>query len=227
MRLFSPLKTRLYIAIPVMLCAFFGMFQATKIGIADIQAYKARYLLSQWEEGQRLPTDDEVVRALDSASSALGWAPNNTEYMDLKAHILTYKGLLYWESLPFAAVTEEAVAFYLQSTQIRPKWPYAWARLALLKAHRGEFDGEYQTALLRAVEYGPWERNVQKTIAEAGLYGWTQLEEASRDALIATIQRGLNVQFKTMANIVMRHHRKVFVCAYLARNEKTKTFCGW
>jgi len=220
-------KKRLYIVVPVVFIALMSIIQSATFAVADIQAYKARYLLSQWEKEQRLPTETEVVYALNKVSSALNWAPSNTEYMDLKAHVLTYQGLLYWGKVSFVGLTDEAVGLYLRSTEIRPKWPYAWARLALLKAHRGEFDELYLQALLRANEYGPWEPNVQKTVVDAGLYGWDKLDKVTRMSLVETIQRGLSFQFKAMDVIVSRHKRKAFVCGYFKVNKKTSRFCGW
>jgi len=222
----SPInKTRLYIAVPIMLICLLAIYYSLRLVVADTYAYKARYHLSKWEKEARLPVEAEVEGALLQASSALYWDSNNTEYMDLKAHLIMYQGLVYWGDKAFSEMTDEAVKLYRHSTEVRPKWPYAWARLALVKAYRGEFDGVFSEAVARAVKNGAWEPNVQKDIAEAGLYGWDYLSRATKRDLVANIQRGLSFQKRAMLEVVGRHDKKVEVCSHMTNNKRSREFC--
>ncbi len=216
-----------YVTIAISLCCLIAAYYSLRIGIADTQAYKAKYLLEKWEKEHRLPTKEEADDAVEKVTLALEWEPDNTEYMDLKAHVLTYKGLLYWNKGMFTELTDESVRLYLNTTKRRPKWPYAWARLALVKAYRNEHDKVFFKAIHHAVKYGPWEPGVQKTITEAGLYAWTSLDKQSRISVVANIQRGLNFEFEDISATIQRFKRTASVCGYLAYTKHSKKLCGW
>jgi len=218
-------KAHVYTAFFIMLTCLVATYYSVRTSIADTQAYKARYLLSKWEKTAKLPVKEEVETALNGVNSALYWEQNNTEYMDLKAHVLTYKGLVYWEDGRFSSFTDEAVKLYQESTVLRPKWPYAWARLALVKAYRGEVDALFSKAMARASKLGAWEPNVQKTVVEAGLYSWSSLDALSKKHLLDTIQRGLHFQRNAMAAVVTRYGKKKLVCSYFENNERSRQFC--
>jgi len=220
-------KAYIYTVVFIMLICLVGIYYSVRISIADTQAYKAKYLLSKWETSAKLPEKEEVEVALDEVTSALYWEPKSTEYMDLKAHVLTYKGLVHWKENQFSDITGEAIQLYQESTKLRPKWPYAWARLALVKAYRGEVDALFSTAMARASKYGPWEPNVQKTIIEAGLYSWSYLDASTKKHLLETIQRSLRYQSKKVQGIIKRYELLVSVCGYLTINKKTRQLCGW
>lgn len=220
-------KPATYIAIVVIALCVWGSYHALRMGVADVIAYKAKYQVKIWEKAGRLPAQDEVDYALEKAASALAWEPGNPEHMDLKAHVLIYQSLLYWGETEFAASSAEALALYQQSTQRRPKWPYTWARLALVKAYRGEFDDVYAEAVAKSVTYGPWEPGVHKTLTEAGLPGWLQLDKVTRTHLVGNIYRGLRFEQRALSAMVKRHNKLELVCAYLPNDKYTKKFCGW
>ena len=220
-------KPSTYIAVVVMLFCVWGMYHAVRMGMADVIAYKAKYQVKIWEKEGRLPTADEADYALDKASSALAWEPGNPELMDLKAHVLTYTALLHWGDEQFAGISDEVVQLYQRSTQRRPKWPYTWARLALVKAYRGEFDALYREAVSKAVKFGPWEPGVHKTLAEAGLSGWSQLDRDTKRHHVENIHRGLRFEAKALTAMVARYQNRDQVCAFLPNDKFTKRFCGW
>lgn len=213
-------------ALVIAICLW-GIYQALCFGIADVIAYKAEYALKTWEKERRLPTLDEADYALGKASAAISWEPGNPEHRELKAHILTNKTLLLWGQDSTDSLSLEALELYQQSTQLRPKWPYSWARVALLKAYRNEFDDIFASAVAQAAQQGPWEPGVHKTLTEAGLRGWFQLDPDSRSVIISSLSRGLRLDSKGLAAIVNRHNRRDQVCAYLPYDRYTKALCRW
>jgi hypothetical protein len=220
------------VAYAVIAVCLWGLYKALCLGVADVVAYKARYQLKSWEQAQRLPTTAEADYALEKASSALSWAPNNPEYLDLRAHLLTYKSLVLSndetvDPLSVESLTQEALALYQQSTGLRPKWPYSWSRLALVKSYRGEFDQVFAEAVAKAVKYGPWEPGVHKTLLEAGLSGWPDLDLDTRRALASMTSRALRLDSRGIAAIVNRHQQRDPLCGYLTNDRYTKALCGW
>lgn len=220
-------KPSTYIAVMVIALCLWGGYHAVRMGVADVLAYKAKYQVKIWEKGRRLPSADEAEYALQKASSAIAWEPGNPEHMDLKAHVLTYKGLLHWGGDQFSTITAESIALYQASTKRRPKWPYTWSRLALVKAYRSEFDAVYADAIANSVQFGPWEPGVHKTLTEAGLIGWSQLDKVTRSQIVGNLHRGLRFEPQALTTMVARHQKRNEVCAYLPNDKHTKRFCGW
>ena len=73
---------------------------------------------------------------------------------------------------------------------LRPRWPYTWSALALLKYKMSELDQKFRLALNNATELGSWEPYVQKIIAEIGLNSWSELEHSQRIIIVENIRRG-------------------------------------
>jgi hypothetical protein len=164
-------KPAAFLALVIIVVSSWGIYHGVRMGVADGVAYKAKYAVKTWEQDNRLPTAEEAAYALQQAASALAWQPENPEYLALKARVLTYQGLLHWGEDRFFEITEEAVTLYQESTRRRPKWPYSWSGLALVKAYRAEFDDVYKEVVAKAVKFGPWEPGVHRTLALAGLTG--------------------------------------------------------
>jgi hypothetical protein len=146
--------------------------------------------------------------------------------MALKARVLTYQGLLYWGEDRFFEITEEAVTLYHESTRRRPKWPYSWSGLALVKAYRAEFDDVYKEAVAKAVKFGPWEPGVHRTLALAGLTGWARLDKATRGHIVANIHRGLRFSSGALAELAQRYKKRDQLCALLPNDQHSQRFCG-
>jgi len=210
-----------------MLLCVWVIYHAVRIGVADVIAYQPKYQVQTWEKEARLPSSEEVEYTLSRASLALAWQPNNPDLIDLKAHVLTYQAILHWGTESFSRLSAEAVVLYQQSTLLRPKWPYTWARLALVKADRGEFDAVYREAVAKAVTFGPWETGVHLTLAQAGLSGWSQLDKATKRHHVDNIYRGLHFAQGALTQMVERYNNRDQVCVFLPKDKYTKRFCGW
>ncbi|MDI3325978.1 hypothetical protein QKW35_16485 [Pontibacterium granulatum] len=195
--------------------------------MADFIGHKADYALETWEKERRLPSETEVIAALEHVNSALGWTPDNPELLELKALLLSQKGFVRWSSGEFKAITDEAIPLYLKAVALRPKWPHTWANFALLKAHRGEFDAQYKEAIEQSVSLGPWEPGVHRVITDAGLYGWGHIDTDTRRLVAANIHRGLLHGKRSVQAVAKRHNKTLLVCGYLPRDKQTIRFCGW
>ncbi|RLA46831.1 MAG: hypothetical protein DRR06_04065 [Gammaproteobacteria bacterium] len=215
------------LALLVILLASWGIYHAARIGFADAAAYKAKYQVKGWTRDNRLPTEVELDYALEQISTAMAWEPGNPQHINLKADILIYKSLLHWQDEQFSAITHEAVLLYRQSLMRRPGWPYTWARLALAKAYSAEFDEIFIEAIDKAVKLGPWEPTVHLILAEAGIYGWTYLNNFTRQQIIDNVHRGLRFNQAALDKTAVRYQKKDILCAYLPNDKHTQEFCGW
>lgn len=220
-------KPSSYLLILVLLVAVWGIYHAARMGVADVVAHKSEFAVGRWDEEKRMPTSDEVEKAVADARSALSWEPRNPDYHDLLAQVLIYKGLVHWADGSFNEITDESLGLYRRSVELRPRWPYAWARFAMVKAYRGEYDAEFENAVAKAAQYGPWDPGIHVILAEAGMYGWGKLSIDTRKLMAANLHRGLTFEFSSMKSIVRRYNRMILVCGYLPGDKRTTKFCGW
>lgn len=71
----------------------------------------------------------------------------------------------------------------------RPASPYTWASYAHVKARMGMADREFLAALLRAMELGAWEPEVQLMAADLGLQLWAILPLGAQRSVEANLRR--------------------------------------
>jgi hypothetical protein len=95
----------------------------------------------------------------------------------------------------------------------RPGSPYTWANIALLKARLPEPDREFETALRNAARLGPWEPEVQITLADVGFRNWDKVAPETRAALQANVTRALRWQAAKLFDLARRTGRLDVLCA--------------
>ncbi|MBT8061602.1 MAG: hypothetical protein KJO85_02900, partial [Gammaproteobacteria bacterium] len=78
--------------------------------------------------------------------------------------------------------------------KVRPGWPYFWANLAVAKAERGIFDGEFRKAIRRTVETGPWEPRVQLQLIQVDFIEQQRLDRRSRQYIEQMLGNALQTQ---------------------------------
>jgi hypothetical protein len=178
-------------------------------GLADVFRARAETILGQQGDAIRTsPTRRQAQAALEAytlASRLDAWRP------DLQAavgdmHALLAAGRPVWEA-ESKAHNRAARDAYRTAIQRRPSWPYAWANLAVVKFRLAELDREFFTALERAVTLGPWEPEIQKTVADLGLAAWKLLPEETRTPVRASLERGLHRQGETIISLAARYGR--------------------
>jgi len=118
-----------------------------------------------------------------------------------------------------------ALEHYRKAVALRPQWPYIWSSIALLKFKMSEFDQEFQSALNNAMELGPWEPNVQTTVAEVGLSAWGRLEYAQRLAIIENIRRGVTMQAQVMLDILKKYGQLRMICHEKSLAADVELYC--
>ena len=135
--------------------------------------------LDFWREKEKKDPDnfspkqrdfDIALRGADQALTALPDAP---ESWVLKAHVLEW-GQQYNLIATADTVNAPALASWQHAISLRPAWPYAWNDYAMARAQLSLIDKDFETALIRANQLGPWERRVLETSATLGEHyrGW-------------------------------------------------------
>ncbi|WP_415893559.1 hypothetical protein ACMXYN_03755 [Neptuniibacter sp. PT8_73] len=221
-------KTLLFktFAVLGLLLCLIGIYVAVTWVMGDLYGYKVRFAVESWQKEKALPELGQIDKALIDAEGALTWEDTNPEYYELKARVLYYKALVEGVDGAGRDALVNAKQLHIQAAELRPRWPYSWANIVLMKAHMNEFDEEFNQSLLNAEQYGPWEQSVHLTLAHAGAISWSNLSAEQKSIIAEHVHRGLKHSFKGLADILNFYKKRSLICAYMQRDEKQKVFCG-
>lgn len=222
-------KRRLIVGIPLLLAvaavAVFGM----RWGLGSLELWRASQAFDALPDSA--PSEPEAVSAafervrghLDRARALRGDHPDQ---LDLEGR------LFYREALILAplgaerfALLDAAIDRYRAALLERPAWPYFWANLAVAKAERGIFDGEFRRALRRAVETGPWERPVQLEVIRIDFTEQRRIDRQSRRLVDEVIERALRIQPNEVLRLARQFGQLPRVCG-LATDERLQARCA-
>ncbi len=199
-----------------LLCCSVGM----RFLVADIAAWQASQFIDDWTERQAVASEQAWSVAEAAAKRAIAVAP-----VAMAVHYERLGRIHEWRHihLPFgneAAVDSRLAArdAYRQALELRPLWPYTWARLAYTKLRLLQIDDEFEHALRQAVELGPWRIAVNKAVVEIGLIAWLELDSAQRilvlDAAERTLKQNRRVGREVLA-LAKTLHRLDDICGAL------------
>jgi tetratricopeptide (TPR) repeat protein len=178
---------------------------AAAAGMADIYRGEAAVLIGEIDG-----SEDEAGTALWAWEQAQRYLWLASRLAPFDAQVLGDLGELYeyrMAEVPApgtGADLDRALDYYRQALTLRPAWPYAWVDIAALKITRQHIDAEYAHAMQRALTLGPWQANVQASIAGGGLTVWNKLPAMLQTELEDTIARGLSNDSRLMLAVARR-----------------------
>lgn len=108
----------------------------------------------------------------------------------------------------------EAAVHFRESVELRPMSPYTWANLATADYRLGATHEEFRIALTRAVELGPNEPEVQRTVADLGLAVWAEVDSQMRSTIEGAVERGMKSQPREILQIAERRGRLAVACRH-------------
>ena len=196
-----------------------------RFAMADIAAYSVKYAVEDMDSGKALMTLETVDAAEEKIDSAIGWWPQNAEYVELKARLQLYRAIMGFGTPVFLSSVNNALALHQEAIELRPHWPYSWASRSLVKAYLGEFDAVYFEGFKEASRLGPWELSVNLSLLEAGLIGWQRLDESTISLVVAAAERGAEHRPKSVAELLNRYSMKYPICARMSRGEQQVKAC--
>jgi len=83
---------------------------------------------------------------------------------------------------------EQAIGYYLEAIERRPRYGAAWALLAKNYWQVGRFFSEGVAAWRRCLELGPYEHDTSALLVAVGLVNWKQLSGQDRSGLVALLR---------------------------------------
>lgn len=163
--------------------------EAGKAGLASFYVQSGRQVVGVWMDSRRLPRQDEWMAAMAHVSDALRFAPDGAWPLEEMGGLQLQRVRIAADPPIGEAAARAARVFFRRALRERPTSPFAWANLALAKLYLGEADSELVDALAHSRELGPWEPEVQQTVAFVGLAVWHQLDADGRAMIVQTMER--------------------------------------
>jgi hypothetical protein len=196
--------------------AVLGLFCALALprGLADLRAFEARMLSRSWETARRRPSPEELELTDSRLQEAHALDPRQPNYLEDIARLDELRAQpLEPGDAAAQGYLREALGFQRRAARLRPGSPYTWANVAVLKSRLAETDRELGAALRNAALLGPWEPEVQLTLADIGFRHWNALTPETQAALRANAARALRWQSARLLELARRTGRLDVLCA--------------
>jgi len=124
------------------------------------------------------------------------------------------------------ALLNSAAGHFRQALEVRPLWPYGWVNLLAVKDKLGEMDREFNSALRKSAELGPWESRVQLQVVESGLRFWGELGTAERGVVQQKVLDAFKVQPHEIFVIIKDYGRPDLVCDdHILQHRQVSQWC--
>ncbi|WP_067869653.1 hypothetical protein [Neptuniibacter marinus] len=220
-----PFVMKLFLSSLILVCLV-GVYSVFSWAMGDLYGYKVRYALERWQDTSVLPQLQEVSDVLADSNRALSWEARNPEYVELKGRVLYYRALALGLDDQGLVDISRAKTLHQQALELRPRWPYSWANLVLMKSYLKEFDEEYHQALINSLKFGPWEKSVHLTLSHAAALSWRALSLEQKRLFAKNIERGIVRNMPEIRSILSVYNRKSSICAYLKRDPIQNKLCS-
>lgn len=175
----------------ILLSGLLTIYLGARMLVADISSYQVESFVSDWFSRGKLPSEKAWLIAHRAAERSLQFYPadNGAYYEDLGIiHEWRHYFLPLGDPRAYSS-RNSALDAYRIAIELRPFWPYTWARLAVTKMKLLEFDEEFDLALRNSITYGPWRSDVNYLIAEMGLAFWVELSPNQKLLICQVLQR--------------------------------------
>jgi hypothetical protein len=160
-------------------------------------------------------------------NTALRRFPGNPDYLDFAGRLLTLEasqpGVMGTEQ---HVLLESAATNFRQALTVRPLWPYTWVNLLSTKDQLGQVDLEFNMALNRSAELGPWEPRVQMQVVESGLRNWSKLGSAERAVVQQKVLDALRRQPRQVFTVVKNYGRPDLICDVEGTQVQIRKWCA-
>jgi hypothetical protein len=174
------------------------------------------------EDGAAENTVEDVTRTL----TARGPAPSAAERGAMTERLMQARarvpsdpsvhellGLMALSRPDYAA---EAGVHFRKALELRAGSAYTWANLAASKYRVGDTGIEFERALVRAGRLGPYEPEIQATVANFGLAVWPEAGVELRSVVESVVRAGMRRDAPQMLQIARRRGRLSLACRHLA-----------
>lgn len=161
---------------------------AGKWMVGDFYGERVALSIDDWRRSGISPSEIALDQHLAFIEQARRWSPESARYMELEARLRLLRLPQLLGSGDFTSELETIVELHRRAAEKRPHWSFSWANLTSAKSMQGEFDAEFNTALVNVMTYGPYEQAALDRVIHAGISAWQRellSSEANQSFLMA------------------------------------------
>ncbi len=181
--------------------------QAVSFAMAGSAVHDANREMNAWMAGQP-PSSQTIVHLRDDVAHAQSRAPRDPSLRELFGVLDARVGTPEY--------LREARVQLIAALKLRPSSAYSWADLAEVDYRVGDTKGLFEKELVNAARLGPYEPEVQRTVANLGLAVWDEIEPGTRVAVDGMVAAGMRRNPLAILQIAERRGRLVIACRHLA-----------
>lgn len=185
--------------------------QAVNFAMAGSAVHDANREMNAWTAGKP-PTSETIAHLRDDVAHAQGRAPRDPSLRELLGVLDARVGTPEY--------LREARVQLVAALERRPSSAYSWADLAEVDYRAGDTKGLFEKELVNAARLGPYEPEVQRTVANLGLAVWDEIEPGTRDAVDGMVAAGMRRNPLVILQIAERRGRLVIACRHLAGSSR-------
>ena len=188
----------------------FSAWDSGRRGLANWLAMRARDDLRVVTQGR--PSVEQWQRTVDGLHEALRLAPRDPNLWDYLALAYEAGQRHFYPGGANNVYTEYALIHFRQEASLRPTWPHAWVRVALMKYQLRQLDDELSWALYLSMRLGPWEPGVQLIAADIGLALWDRMDQPFKDLVRDNLRRAAVKQAGALVQFATKHGKWDVLC---------------
>lgn len=199
---------------PALLGFAWAAFSAGRLGTTDAIVYQAGKEISSSDTSDVKPagvTFDWIRGDLEQAADQDAQNPSIHEMLGRLALLRSRDD----------SASDSAIESFTLALQQRPTSPYSWASLVEALYRKGDTGPRFEQTLRRAAETGPWEPEVQRTVADYGLAVWSEVSASSRTVIDRIVANGMVRNAPEILQISLRRDRLGVACAHLDLSMRT------
>jgi predicted Zn-dependent protease len=196
---------RAIVVVPALLAIVWASLWAERWGRTESAVYEAGKEMATWRTEPGRETLGWIKAGLEQAASR---DPKDASLQEML-------GRLSLVGAHDETTADEAIARFTNALRQRPTSPYSWASLAEALYRKGDVGPHFEGVLQRAAETGPWEPEVQQTVADYGLAVWDDVSPSTRSAIERMVANGMARNAAEILQISARRGRLGVACAHL------------
>ncbi|WP_422460858.1 MULTISPECIES: hypothetical protein [unclassified Endozoicomonas] len=198
-------RPRGVLMLPIALGLCLVIYQALTLLRSEVGRYQTELFLDHWQQETEASNSfvveaSELDIAINGVESAIRQMPDNPALYVLKARVLE-RGRLSGIDIE----NNSELEIWQKAIALRPAWPYSWSDYAHARSQYSLIDSEFEAALLRASQLGPWESRVLENGALFSFHyrGW--LSDQLQAELDNSYQKLVKIYPHTAQRIVRQY----------------------
>jgi len=197
----------------------FYIYHSICILLADIYHYPVKNIVITHKKNTDI---SKLQAAKDYIHFSIKLRPEKAEFHEYLARVYFLLALANQnKNKQFYQYINASYQQSLTASKLRPKWPYSWANMALMKSYLHQFDATFLYSIDKAIMNGPWEIASNQNIAQAIFNGWSELSKQVQLKGISALERVYQQDRTSALDLIVYYQQLNNICIYM-KNKKIR-----